>query len=104
MKLWKRISLLTARASTNTLIVAFFLIGVSCILPLELNHAYREYKVWFISAMFFFWGLSGLPIIIRQDADFGLVRIEGWLAVTLGVLLLLSGFALALLPLWMYLS
>jgi hypothetical protein len=53
--------------------------------------------------MFFFGGFASVPILIRQDADFSVIRFEGFSAIIIGVILMVCGFGLALLPVWIFL-
>jgi hypothetical protein len=47
---------------------------------------------------FICWGTSGIPMLTRQEADFGLIILEGPLAIILGVFLILVSFSLSLIP------
>jgi hypothetical protein len=98
MEIWTKILNKMAKTRTSTLSNICFLTGFVCIVPLGLldKHQGVSQNI-FVSSMFFFWGLGGLPMVIRHDADFGLFRIEGLVAVLLGVVLMICGFALALL-------
>lgn len=50
------------------------------------------------SLAFISWGISGIPILTRQEADFGLIVLEGPLAIILGIIMILVNFALSLIP------
>ncbi len=102
MEIWKEVSRFIAKIRTVTLTGICFFIGLMCMMPFILSDEYKgnvNQDIPFF-LMFFFWGLAGLPIIIRKDADFGLFRIEGLVAVVLGGFIMICSFALGLLPLW----
>jgi hypothetical protein len=47
---------------------------------------------------FICWGTSGIPMLTRQEADFGLIILVGPLAIILGIFMILVNFSLSLIP------
>jgi len=102
MNIWRKVSNQIGKTRTSILVNVCFLVGLSCILPLSFFQDTYE-GIWrktLVSLMFFFWGLGGLPMVLRQDADFGLFRIEGMIAVLLGIMVIVIGFSLAVYFFW----
>jgi len=92
-----------ARMRTRTLIFIPLLLGFLCILVLIIiwqSYTGALMQQVLLSTSFLFFGLSGLPMIIRQEADFSLFSLDGPLAVILGVIVFASGLIVASSPLW----
>jgi hypothetical protein len=105
MNIFTKIGNLVARTRTSYLFSACFVAGIICALGLITMGEYSGKSVqdFLISLAFFFWGLAGVPIFIRQDADFGAFHVEGVLAIIFGLVLIVGGFGFALLVFWMML-
>ncbi len=103
MTLFSKIRLVLSRTSTGTFFSIFAMIGIVLLaVPYILDQKYtgEPYQDILISLAFVSWGLSGLPIIIRQDLDLGVIRIEDSFAIVCGIIMMFLGFGLALVPVW----
>ena len=105
MNILKTISNFVARARTSSLVLICVMAGLTCAMALTTTGKYTGMFLqdFLISLMFFFWGFAGVPMVIRQEADFGLICFHGLLAIVLGVVIIICGFGLALIPVWILL-
>lgn len=90
-----RINNYVQRLRTSTLVnllmgTGWFIIVIGLLFPQTMNTTLKEDSIIIIS--FFFIGLSGLPIIIRREADFTIFSFQGLSAAFIGVVISFSGF------------
>jgi hypothetical protein len=86
---------------TRTLMSAMFLLGFLflALLSTYSGDANPVAHDIFFSLAFLAWGSSGVVMIIRREVDIGLVSFYGPLAVALGLIMAISSFFLASIPL-----
>jgi hypothetical protein len=92
-----------ARLRTRTLIIIPLSVGIICLIVQTFiwpQYTGAPLQNVLIPIGFLLMGLSGLPMILRREADFSLFILEGPLAVILGIILLAAGLYLGLAPLW----
>lgn len=81
---------------TVPLVLGFIIIGVQLSV---VNMFSKTVQDILISLTFFFWGMSGIPMIVRKEAPGYLLR--GSLAIAQGIILLIVCWAIAL-GIWFY--
>ena len=100
-RMFKPILTLISRTRTEVLVGILYLIGmlllftVSSATPGNIDDPVRNAV---ISLALFFWGLAGIPVIIRKDVRTGFFHLKGWPAVISGILMTVTFFFGALLP------
>jgi hypothetical protein len=97
--LWKKILITVSQTSTRTLVVipifmSFIPIGVLLSLP-GYYYSGTALQDNLIYSIFFLWGCSGIPIIIRGESP-GSVASRGWVAYLQGCLMISIPWGIAL--------
>jgi hypothetical protein len=88
------------RLKTRTLFIVSICSGLICfiLMPVVAPNLQEPLNGILFSLGFICWGTSGIPMLTRQEADFGLIVLEGPLAIILGIIMILVSFALSLIP------
>jgi len=94
---WKTIKKHLSMMSTGKLVLLPILLSLLPISALFIispgQYSGRPMQDLLVYLMFFLWGLSGIPIILRQEAP-GIISFYGWLGVGQGLLMMLGSGAL----------
>jgi hypothetical protein len=96
---FRKIGNILGRIPTPQLIMGIFSIGLAALFlqslfPLEAGST-NTFQSVLINIAFFFFGLSGTPIIVRKEIP-GIFHIHGFLAVIVGVFILLTFWTIIL--------
>ena len=96
----KRILTFFQRLKTRTLFTISICTGLICftLIPVVAPNIQDPFNGILFSLGFICWGTSGIPMLARQEADFGLIVLEGPLAIVLGIFMILVSSALSLIP------
>src|SRR6266404_6172580 len=98
----KSIFNLVSHISTERLALLLAILGGICFFsmqPVSSANANDTFQNLLFSAGSFFWGIIGIPLVIRKRGNFGFYRLEGWPAVLCGLFISFVFFSMALLPL-----
>lgn len=97
---WQSIINFFARMKTGVILSVLYGAGIlSFAISISLSPAtIDEYRHLLSALPFLWWGLAGIVMIIRQEA-YLFLRIEGMVAVIIGIIVLLLNLFLALIPL-----
>ncbi len=100
MNIIKKVLYFFKRLRTRTIFLLCIFAGFSCfvLISIAAPRPADPFNGLLVTLAFIFWGVSGIPMIMRHEADFGLIIFEGPLAVIIGVLITLLGFSLSLIP------
>ena len=92
-----KIQRFVSKIRTSTIIVTLFLLGMACGVFIRIGQMSQFNQERILALIFFIWGLAGLVVIMRKELDLAAFRIEGFMAIIIGVLFLLANFAFAFL-------
>lgn len=101
-KIFYEINKYLSRIQTRNYVSALELSGIVCLslITIFADNPKSVCRDILFSSGFFLWGMSGLVIALRKEADFILLSFEGISAVLFGVVVSILSFAIALLPVY----